>query len=479
MKKALPIIFVLFSLAAEAQSHYDSTAIAEHFKRADHILNILREFRIMAFATPEWQRADTAGIKSVQGGNFPAAANNRFIIRWGRFILGWEHEIVTKKGDTIKVGQFAFNMDATEKGFNGMYEFYGRIMDPWTGWFGIRGGIFLRPFGFETPDAANVHESPEGNRINQSLFPNISELGEEFIIESPRSFKPLYLRAEAGVVNGDGIGIAGETGAYQSRKDFMSRIWIGKAFPLSGGTKITINASGSYYNGGVMQTTNNVYEVEKNAQGTEVFQNITIGTADTAWKNHMFEYKRVYYGTHAQLNFDYGVRGEFTASTMFRGEFIAGQQPGQLGSSTVPTPIGTAVPGADLYIREFRGGAAYFTQSFHYKAGKQLMHTDLTFKFDVYNPNTQVKGSEILAVNHFSTTDLTYNTFSGGITFCPVQYFKLVLWYDHVVNENTGLADWSSDYKKDDVFTIRTQFSIDSWWFDKKTINPSLIQKSY
>ncbi len=494
MKKLYPLLaFLLFVSISNAQS-YDSAAIAQRFKKVDHILNILKDFRFKAFVQPEWQRADTASANSVQYGNFPTAANNRFVIRWGRFILGWQHEIVNKHGDSIKVGEFYFNENITEKGFTGPYDFYGRIIDPWTGWFGLRGGIFLRQFGFETPENADVMQCPEGNRINQNIFPNVSELGEEIIIESPRTFKPLYLKINAGMVNGNGILVGAENGAYESRKDFLGRIWIGKSWKLGESSKISINASGSYYNGGVMQTTDSVYQLTPDSAGL-YFKNVTVGTSKGggAWQKQVIMYKREYVGAHAQINFDYKIKGSFSATTMIRGEFITGTQPGQWGTNQVPTgtlngtPTYTGAPntnlGAGLYLRKFMGGAFYFTQSFHYMAGKQQMHTDITFKYDGYDPNTQVKGSEIIASRGFSKagTDVAWNTFSGGISFSPVPYFKLMLWYDHVVNESTGLTGtrFATDYAKDNVFTIRTQFSIDSWWWDKKSMNSNLIVKTY
>ena len=487
MKKLLPIVFLFCALAGKAQTYSaDSARLEERFKKHDQILNILREFRIQIYIQPEWQHADTAGAPGVQGGNFPAAANNRFIIRRGRFKIGWQHEIVNKHGDSIKVGEFAFQFDATEKGFNALKDFYGRIIDPWTGWFSIQAGITVRPFGYESPAPPATYESPEFSRMNQTIMPNECELGETFIIESPRTFKPVYLRFDAGVVNGEGIGNTGvgasgvSTGAYQSAKDFVTRLYVGKTFDLGGGTKIGLNASGSYYYGNVLQTTNNVFEVVKNSEtGLDSMKNVTIKTVDTLGKN-LTNYHREYYGAHLQLNFDYKIGGGASGTTAIRGEFITGQQPGQASSSAVPLGAGTALPVADLYVRKFQGYMITFTQGFHFKAGSQMMHADLTFKMDNYDPNTQISGTAITKGAGFSTTDLAYNTYSGGFTFTPVPYFKLMLWYDHVVNESSGIAGWSSDYKKDNVLTLRTQFMLDSWWFDKKsTTNSNLITRSY
>jgi hypothetical protein len=486
MKKLLPIVLLYSFLSAHSQSFTDSTlSTGQRLSKLEHqsartgqLLNILREFRIQAFIQPEWQRADTAGVQSFAGGNFPAAANNRFILRRGRFKLSWQHEAVTKKGDTVKVGEFAFQFDASEKGFTAVKDFYGKIIDPWTGWFGAEAGIFYRPFGYESPAPPSTFESPEFARMNQTIMPNECELGEAIVIESPRKFMPFYLRFDATMVNGEGIGVGSQTGTYQSRKDFIGRLTLGKVWNMGGGLKAGLNGSGSVYNGYVMQTTNNVYEVET-IGGVPGFKNMTAGTTDSAGKFHTY-YKRQYFDGHLQVNLDYKIGGIWSGTTSVRGEFIAGQQPGQATSSQVPLGTGNAVPGADLYIRHFRGAIAYFVQAFHYQVGKQLMHSELVLKFDFYDPNTQVRGDQITKAADFTVTDLTYSTIGIGYTMSPVPYFKLMIWYDHVVPESTGLTGLPKTALRTDVLTIRTQFMIDSWWFDKKnTANANMITRSY
>ena len=315
MKKYFTSVIFLFSCGyGIAQATLDS--MDARLNRTEKLLNILRDFRFDAYAQVEWQRADTAGIATVQGSNFPAAANNRFIIRRGRFRLSWMHEIVNKHGDSIKVGEFAFQMDATEKGFNAVKDFYGRLIDPWTGWFSFEGGIFRRAFGYEAPIVNATSESPEQARVIQLLMPQEGELGGIAIIESPRIFKPVYLRFDAAVVNGMGIGSTGagqsgiNTGTYQSAKDFIGRVFVGRTMAVNSKLKISLNASGSYYNGRVLQTTNNVYQVIKNAANQEVFANVTSGTSDTAGKGKTY-YGRDYYGAHLQLNFDYKISKSF------------------------------------------------------------------------------------------------------------------------------------------------------------------------
>ena len=486
MRKILTLVllFGIYTTQAQTTTYSDSVTTAR-LNRIDNILNILHEFRIQIYAQPEWMRADTAGINSFNAGNFPAHANNRFVLRRGRFKLSWQHETVNKKGDTIKVGEFAFQFDATEKGFNLVKDFYGRIIDPWTGWFSVQGGIFLRPFGYECPAPPATHESPEFSRVTQTITPNEDELGEALIVESPRNFKPLYVRFDATMVNGEGIGLtqsgaAGpQTGTYQSAKDFIGRLILGKTLNVNK-AKFGINASGSYYYGKVLQTTGNVYEV-KNVAGTTEFVNVTKGTSDTAQK-YLAYYKRQYFDAYLQFNFDYKVNDKFSVTTMIRDEYVTGQQPGTSGSSQVPLGASNAAPSSDLYIRQFMGDMFYLTQSFHNKVGKTTIHNELTFKFDIYDPNTQVSGKSILSTSSFNSTDVKFTTLSFGYTICPTPYFKLMLWYDHVMNESTGLTGtiYTSNYTKNDVFTIRTQFMIDTWWFDKKKVNnDNLIGKSY
>ena len=55
-----------------------------------------------------------------------------------------------------------------------------------------------------------------------------------------------------------------------------------------------------------------------------------------------------------------------------------------------------------------------------------------------------------------------------------------MIWYDYVINENTAVQGFTSDYKKDNVLTIRTQFYLDSWWFNAKSkYKDNLMLKKY
>ena len=484
MKKILTILLLIFSVGFTGYAQIDGLGFNDDLtivqpdtsaKSTNKLLNILREFRFQAYVQSEWQKADTTGkvasgptgsnnVGTYHGGTFPATANNRFLLRRGRFKFSFEH----KNAKDLKILDFAFQFDASGTGFN-VKDFYGRLIDPWIGWFSLQGGIFLRPFGFETPASPAFHESPEFSAVNQAIMPNEVELGEALIIESPAKFQTVYLRLDATLVNGQGIGVGTQTGTYQSRKDFIGRIKVGKMWNV-GSAKLGFNASASYYNGGVLQTTNFVSQLQKDSTGLLVYVNIAT-PAGVGLKS----YKREYYGAHLELKADYPL-----GITTFRGEFIAGQQPGGATSSSVPTGPTNGAPVSDLYLRKFNGAMFYLTQSFKIKIKSHIMMNDITVKYDWYDPQAQVSGKDLVIPNGFSATDLKYSTVGIGYSFIPYNWFKLMIWYDLVMNENSQIPGFTTDYKKDNILTIRTQFYIDTWWFNAKSkYKDNLMLKKY
>jgi hypothetical protein len=438
-------------------------------------ITILREFRFQAYIQPEWQKADTAGAQSYAGGNFPPGGNNRFLLRRGRFKFSFEH--VSKKD--LKIMEFAFQFDATEKGFTAVKDFYGRIIDPWIGWFSLQGGIFLRPFGFESPAPPAFYESPEFSRMNQTIMPNECELGEAIVIESPAKFEKFYARLDANLVNGEGIGVGAQTGAYQSKKDFIGRIKMGKVWEL-GKVKLGLNGSASIYEGFVLQPTNDVYALADTIyNGKKMLYYNDIGKASNVGK---LNFKREYYGAHLEFKADYGI-----GITTLRAEFIGGMQPGSVGSSSVPLGSGNNAPppNGSLYLRQFNGAMFFFTQSFRNKLKDHTMMHDITLKYDYYAPLARVSGMNLDPNLGFTPTDVKFYDIGIGYSFVPYNWFKLMVWYDIVKNENTILPAFNPQVPiflntKNNVLTIRTQFYIDTWWFNPKSkYKDNLMLKKY
>jgi hypothetical protein len=432
--------FLTAALSVTSQESHDSTHIAKTYRWHD----FLREFRVQLYVQPQFQKTDTSGAKSYAGGDFPSTSDNRFTIRRGRLKLSYEHE--NAKG--FKIAELAFQIDVTEKGFTPK-DFYARVIDPWTGWIGLQGGMFSRPFGFEVPYSDGLSESPERGRMSQIIFPGERDLGAALVIESPKTFKPVYLRLDASVVNGTGNTVSD----IDRRKDFIGHLQAAKTFGAETGTNFTLSGGVSYYNGGVLQSTPFVYDLEKTSNVLK-YTKIT----DSSSVNKKF-YKREYYGVDLQAKLDYKL-----GQTILRGEFIAGTEPGTSTASSTPTALGS-----DLYIRKFNGAYFYFIQTFKQRVKGSTIYHDLVFKYDVYDPNSQIRGKDLSIVNdpHLSGADVKYQTFGVGYLFRPYEFFKLTVWYDFVKNENTNIPGYKTDLK-DNVLTIRGQFYFDSWWFNKK-----------
>lgn len=454
MKKNLLLLLLFAAHTIHAQQTATDSTTKIRLDRIDRLLKVLQEFRIVSYIQTEWQLAQSPGAVSYAGGNFPAYSNNRFMIRRGRFKIGYEH----RNAKDIRVMEYAFQIDATERGVQ-IKELYGVLTDPWIGWFSLEGGIYRHMFGYETAEQPAFSVSPEIGRMNQTILPNDYDLGEKIIIESPDKFKPVHLRLDAGLVNGVGVGVGSQTGAYQSKKDFSGRLLISKKIEASKGVSINLTAGGSLYYGGVLQSTKNVFAIEENTHNALVYTNI--GDSANIYKKY---YKRIYSGAHLQLDVNYKI-----GSTMLRGEFISGQQPGTATSSVIPTGVGNAAPGVDLYLRNFNGVIFYVSQTIKHKINGHPVSHDFTVKFDWYNPNTQIASKNLSTVNDtkVSGADVLYRTVGFGYVFHPADYVKLVIWYDLVKNPSTNITNYGSDLK-DNVLTIRTQFYLDSWWFNKK-----------
>lgn len=445
MRKFLQGLFFLFlSMNMFAQSKIDTlTADVNDIKKKQTALEWLKKFNLSAYVQMQYQHADTVGAKSYAGGDFGAQSNDRFKIRRGRIKLEFEH-----KGNKGVVNYYATaQINFNETGLN-FIEAYGRVVDPWLNTFGITGGMMNRPFGYEVPFSSRTRETPERGRMSQILFPNERDLGFMLSIEPPKYMnKASFFKINAGIFTGTGLPNA----EIDKRKDFIGQLILRKEF-MDG--KIKLSGGASYYNGGVLQSTNNYYNIEKDT--TDGALRYMKHSDSTTLNKKIF--KREYIGFDLQFTAAYKI-----GSTTLRGEYIFGTEPGT--STSAGTPIAL---GSDIYNRKFNGFYAYITQTFTHKVKGGSFSHDFVFKYDWFDPNTQVTGKDLSTANDAKTSlaDVKYQTFGVGYVFRPTDYFKLMLYYDIVKNETTSINGYTRDLK-DNVFTLRTQFTFDSRWFNK------------
>ncbi|MFN8323005.1 MAG: porin [Chitinophagales bacterium] len=444
MKRFLPFLLTLLSLRGAAQNQLDtlSRELAE-VKRKQTALDWLKKFNLSAYVQMQYQHADTVGIKSYAGGDFPAQSSDRFRIRRGRVKLEFANQ--NKKGvvNYYATAQINFN----ETGVN-FIEAWGKIVDPWLNTFALSGGMMNRPFGFEVGYSSRTRETPERGRMSQILFPNERDLGFMLTIEPPKYMKKAsFFKINAGIYNGTGL----PNNEIDKRKDFIGQIVLHKEFLDS---KIKLSGGTSYYYGGVLQSTSNFYSFGKDTlDGALRYQKHT----DTTSLNKRF-FKREYIGFDVQLTANYKI-----GSTTLRGEYIFGTEPGQATSDGTPLTLGN-----DIYTRKFNGLYAYLVQTFTHQVKGQSISHDLVLKYDWFDPNTQVKGKDLSTLNDAKAgiADVKFQTIGAGYVFRPADYVKLMLYYDLVLNEKTNLTGFTNDIH-DNVFTLRTQFTFDSKWFNK------------
>ncbi len=427
-------------MANAQQSTTDSLVERITLLEADHDntktdIELIQRLKISGYVQAQWQLADTAGIKSFSGGNFPTTSDNRFNVRRGRIKFTYNNEN----------SLYVLQLDATEKGM-GIKDAYVAIKEPWAEFATLTAGVFDRPFGYEIGYSSGSRETPERARAFQSLFPGERDLGAKITLQPRKGTTYDFIKLDAGLFAGNGI-----NSEFDSRKDFIGHLSIAKT-NIAQTFKYGLGIS--YYNGGVFQGTKAAYSMNELSDG------ITMGfIADSAAGNKNAFAKREYMGADAQASIQSAI-----GITTLRAEYLWGKQPGS-NSSNVSISSATA-PTYDTYNRNFAAGYIYFIQNIGDTKNQFVL------KYDWYDPNTEVSGNEIktkvsiadnVVKTNLSAGDIMFSTLGLGWTYKFNSQVKFVAYYEIVKNESTGITGSNStnDYTKDlndNVFTLRVQY---------------------
>jgi hypothetical protein len=231
-----------------------------------------------------------------------------------------------------------------------------------------------------------------------------------------------------------------------------------------------IGLGASLYDGSVTQTNENVYKIDNG---------LFVLNKDIANKNSFA--KRQYVGFDGQFSMN-----SVLGLTTIRGEYIYGQQPGRLDNSSSPkaglipgkdasnndvlaattyttTATGTplvyttkdtkgAATGTDTYLRKMAGGYVHFIQDI-----ADTKHS-IVVKYDWYDPNTEISGTEIGVANPKSPkVDMAYSTLGLGYMYRMNNNVRIMAYYDMVSNEKTAIKNYFADLK-DNLVTVRLQY---------------------
>ncbi|WP_317898014.1 hypothetical protein [Aurantibacillus circumpalustris] len=418
--------------AQETQTPNDSMKMSINSLKKD--IDILRKLKISGYIQAQYQLADSIGQNSFDGGSFAPNSDSRFMIRRGRVKFAYSNNLA----------DYVIQVNITDKGMNPT-EVSAKITEPWTKWFGVKIGLFNRPFSFEVQQSSSVRETPERARYLQTLLSNERDIGAALVIEAPKNSKLHGLSFTGGFFNGTGIPSNGDYNNpnkpfyndFDSFKDFIGRLSYNKSLKND---RVKFGLGLSHYNGKVRQYNNIVYsEISHTDNGT-----MTWVASDTTQQQLTGKGAgRIFYGADAQLS----VKSPMGTTTL-RGDFMCGQQPGTSSSSSSQA----FEVKSSTYIRNFTGYSAVFV----HRIGKSKH--ELAAKYAFYDPNTAVAGDQIgVAGSRLNATDISFTEVGFGYTNYFNDNFKFMIYYNIVKNETSkNLAAYNNDLK-DNVLTLRVQ----------------------
>lgn len=433
MKKIYFVLGLLSIGQVSFAQNVQNDSVSKALKQLTTDVSQLKNLKITGWVQAQYQWTQTPGAKTFDGGDFITNSDNRFMIRRGRFKLTYTNRLV----------QSVVQINATERGVN-LVEYYGKLINPWMKSLSVTAGVMNRPFGFEIQQSSADRETPERARFTQILLPNERDLGA-MITFQPEKGKKLYgLKVDAGLYDGTGIAVPG-TGSLNSAgvvefdqyKDFIGRAHY-KRTALK--EKLNFGVGVSSYYGGNMYQNNRVYTFSQSTQGTSNWM-LQDTTQQTFMGNRA---PRRYFGADAQI----AVKSKLGTTTL-RGEYITGDQSGQIDDTRSPLSLPTK---QDTYIRNFNGAYAYFVQRI-----AKTKH-EVAIKYEWYDPNTKVKQNSLNTSAGFTKAELKYTMLGLGYNCYINDNCKLMVYYNIVRNEtSTSIVGYDQDLK-DDVLTIRMQF---------------------
>ncbi|MDR0437027.1 MAG: OprO/OprP family phosphate-selective porin [Bacteroidales bacterium] len=419
MKKQITLICGLL-LAASVFAEPELTEVEQLEQRIAVLeaqTQTLRKFKVSGYIQAQYQWGEGDARLRVGLPNPDTKESfSRFGVRRGRIKFTY---------DATPLTSGVFQLDITERGVS-FKDAYFNVKDPWINTMQLRVGIFDRPFGNEIGYSSSRRESPERSLVFQTLFPDERDLGTMVILQPAKTSPWNFIKLEAGLFAGNGI-----RQSPSNHRDFIGRLSANQKyadFEIGGGV--------SYYNGSVYQSSDKVFTMDGNAFKLNQ-DSINIGKFA----------KREYVGIDFQASV-------LTAAgmTMFRAEYLFGQQPGTNASSN--SPNWTALPtNQDTYIRPFSGWYVILVQDL----GE--LPFSAVLKYDVYNPNTKVEGDDIGLTNSgTSRTDVTTSTFGFGALWRISPALRLQAFYEIPQNETSKNVSGFEKDRKDSFFTLRLQY---------------------
>jgi hypothetical protein len=423
----LVVTACIFGNEARAQrylSDFDSSLFVRDTLRT--FMKRFENLRFSGYIQPQFQTAQAPGTQSYNGGNFSTYSRNRFMLRRARVRI--DYFLPTE--DSYPKAIFTFQVDATERGV-GLRDMFIKVYETKGHNFNATAGMFARPFGFEVNLSSQFREAPERGRMSQILMPSERDLGFMLTYDPLRkTAKNKLFKIDAGIFNGQGLSGPVE---FDSYKDFISRITIKgqkiKKWELGGGLSVLY--------GGWRQATKYLYKTGTDAGNNKVF------VVDSSITNIGDKAPRHYYGADMQVKLRHG-----WGESELRMEYWFGKQP---GTATTTSNPGT-LPEVPTYVRRFDGAFICFLQNIVNRKNQLIV------KYDFYDPNTEVAGSDIgKTATNLTVADIKYSTIGIGFLRQLNENLRFIAYYDIVTNEKAQLVAYNHNLP-DNVLTFRFHY---------------------
>lgn len=469
----------------------DLEGLKESYTETKNTVDKLNKFTISGYTQFQYRYAvDTVAnsgfnIGEYQGGSLPVAKINNnnggdisgvLQIRRGRLKVSY-------KGDQSAASA---ELEILPQGVS-LKDLQMSFKEPWVKSFGIKGGVFDRPFGYEIGYSSSALEVLERTRAAQILMPGEKDMGVSLFMDVDDNAPAFlqYIDLKAGLFSGNG----GTSVELDDNKDFIGRF----------GVKLPLENIGLAFDAGV-----SAYIGKTRTNFDTVFTLTDKQWHKTALTSETRDLDRKYTGVDAQLYYDVPVLGGMS----IKGEYMWGKQPGTAKSSVSIRPYEfddvtstevksvtgvTTTVDADkdvsavstttsstsawnyskplyAYEREFASYYIWLTQNL----GKKVQ---ISARYDMYDPNTAVEEGDFKAVadskdpkkmssKSLTAADLAYTTISTGLSYQINGNTRIGAYYDIVQNEKVEKADANGliinkhlvDDLKDNILAIRLQY---------------------
>lgn len=313
---------------------------------------------------------------------------------------------------------------------------YVQLNDHWTKSFSLWAGKFNRP-NYEVEYSSSSREVAERSTIIRTLYPSERAIGAK-LEYNPQNI-PIHL--QVALLNGaDVLTIANNAGVnlntnenrdFDNFKDVMARITYNLKLGNFGG--LDFGAHGYY---GSLKS-NALYTLSSDYSTIE---SVNIGDA----------VKRNWLGGEFQLYAD------ILGGLSVKGEYIAGKNASIGYAPVAASGTAAAIAGNANFQNNFSGYYVYFIKNL----GKK---NQFAFRYDTYDPNTDIKGDDVTIAQYTSpdaTTlrnrvsgkgDLATTTFSLALHHYFDDNLRITLNYDIVQNETVSAEGLlTEDYTKAD-----------------------------